>query len=143
MKKAPHFLKGSGISLKKTMLVMKISVFMLLLAMQISAKDFAQNTITLNLKGTTLEKVFKAVEKQTPYRFFYSDDVVPVNMPVTISVQEASLDAVMNKILAGSSFTWKLLDGKSVIVSKETELPLPKRLCPAMSPMSMERHWRM
>src|SRR5260221_3668144 len=118
MKNSAHFFKGSAISLKKTLLVMKISAFLLLLALQISAKNNAQNTITLDLKSTTLAKLFKAVENQTSYRFFYSDDVVPVNMPVSISVKDAPLDAVMNKILAGSAFTWKLLDGRSVIVTK-------------------------
>src|ERR1700694_1704689 len=118
MKKVAHFFQGSGILIRKTVLVMKISAFLLLLALQISAKNNAQNTITLNLKSTTLANLFKEVEKQTDYRFFYSDDVVPVDMPVSITVKDASLGAVMNKILAGSSFTWKLLDGRSVVVAK-------------------------
>jgi TonB-linked SusC/RagA family outer membrane protein len=128
MKKVAHFLDGSAISLKKTLLVMKISVFLLLLALQISAKNSAQDRITLDLKGTTLANLFKAVEKQTVYRFFYSDDVVPVNMPVSITVRDASIDAVMNKIFAGSAFSWKLLDGRSVIVARNAVAPVAETI---------------
>ena len=70
---------------------MKISAIFLLLAMQVSATNFAQGKINLNAKDISLSEVFKSIEKQTSYRFNYSNDVLPGNKLISVNVVNADI----------------------------------------------------
>ncbi len=61
----PHG-KGKGRVITKTLLVMKLTAFLLLAAcVQVSAKGFGQ-TISLYEKNAPLEKVIQQIKKQRP-----------------------------------------------------------------------------
>jgi len=49
--------------------VMKLVAFLLIVALHLNAKGFSQ--ITLSEKDAPLEKVFKVIENQSGYVFFY------------------------------------------------------------------------
>ena len=91
MKKIAQYRQLYHVFTKKTLLIMKISTLLLFLALHVSAKDYAQQKITLNVKNNSFISVLKTIEKQTTYRFFYSDDVVESNKQISIVVTEASL----------------------------------------------------
>jgi hypothetical protein len=56
--------------IKSVLIRMKlITIFLLAGCLQISAAGFSQN-INITQKRTSLESVFKAIEKQTDYTFF-------------------------------------------------------------------------
>ena len=114
----------------KKMLVMKISIFLMLIAMEVSANNYAQETISLHTTNTSLIKVLKSIEKQSSYRFFYSDDIVQAEKQVSISVKNATLDEVLGKVLTGLSLSWKVMDGNFVIISAlvKPENSIPQRI---------------
>ncbi len=57
--------------LTKTLLVMRLTIFLLTVTMlQASANGFSQS-VSLKEKNARLESVFKKIEKQTGYYFWY------------------------------------------------------------------------
>ena len=125
MKKIAQYGRLNHVFTKKTLLIMKISTLLLFLALHVSAKDYAQQKITLNVKSTSFKSVLKTIEKQTTYRFFYSDDVVAGNKPVSIVVSDASIEKVMELLLDNSVLTWKKMDADKIIIAAVTKIDYP------------------
>ena len=65
--------------LTKLLRIMKlIAILLFVCAMSVSAGGFSQNAkVTLSLKGVKLTRFFKAIEKETNYRFAFSNDIIP------------------------------------------------------------------
>jgi hypothetical protein len=60
------------------------------------------------------------IEKQSNYRFFYSNDVLSANKEVTAQFKDAYVEVILNKILDGLPVTWKLIDDKNIVISYKT-----------------------
>lgn len=85
--------------------VCQVSVLILLLLSFGNATAFSMDTyeetfkFTVNLKDATLEQFFFEIEKNSEYVFFYSEDVLDKNDLITISVKDATLSEILNKVL--------------------------------------------
>jgi aminopeptidase-like protein len=77
MTKIPIFLQACAPGWKKTLLVMRLSAIILLFSLHVSAGTYSQDKVTLNARNAALSKVLKSIEKQTTYRFVYSNEIVP------------------------------------------------------------------
>ncbi len=109
---------GSSMSaVRKTILIMKLSVFFLLLAMQISAVNYGQKYLNLKESNIALQDVLKKIENQSSFRFYYSNDVLPSQKLVSINVVNASLDNVMEKVLEGTGLHWKEINQNRVVIT--------------------------
>jgi TonB-dependent starch-binding outer membrane protein SusC len=116
MKKNKRCSNNAHLRKTKIMLIMKMYLVCFLLAMQVSAKDYAQK-ITLNVKNETIASVLKTIEKQTPYRFYYSNDVVPSQKLVSINITDAEIPKVMDLVLENLPLTWKQLDAIKIVIN--------------------------
>ena len=111
---------GLRMPCRKSTLIMKISIVLLLLSLQVSATNYAQK---LNLKenNISLAGVFKKIESQSNYRFYYSNDVVPSDKFVSVNVLNASIQDVLKEVFAGSDFTWNIVNKNKIVVSSRYE----------------------
>ena len=57
------------------------------------------------------------IEKHSDYRFLYTDDPVFENSRVTIKVQKAAFEEVMNRILAGTGLGYTVNNNELVVLS--------------------------
>ncbi len=97
------------------LLAMRFTAMLLLLgAMHLSGKTLSQ-TVTLNVRNTSLRHVFAAVEKQTGYTVLYSDDVVQENKTVSMNVTAVPLKDFLTKVLSPVSLTYRI-DGTSIFI---------------------------
>src|SRR5258708_11513830 len=86
--------------LTKTLLVMKLTIFLLLGAMlQVSARTNAQ-TVTYTGKSVPLTTVFSAIKEQTGYLFFYRKEDLAGAGTVTLQLPSVSLQAAFEQTLA-------------------------------------------
>lgn len=108
-------------AVRKTILIMKLSVFFLLLAMQISAVNYGQKYLNLKESNIALQDVLKKIENQSSFRFYYSNDVLPSQKLVSINAVNASLDNVMEKVLEGTGLHWKEITQNRVVISDAGE----------------------
>ncbi|HTH82539.1 MAG TPA: TonB-dependent receptor [Mucilaginibacter sp.] len=99
---------------------MKLFTFLLIIALHVSANSYSQKIISLDVKSATLKQVFKAIEKKSNYRFFYSDNIVPTDKKIAINIDAGTIKEVMDKALKEFPLTWKLIDDRSIVISEVT-----------------------
>lgn len=88
--------------------------------MQVSASSLAQK-VTLTKSSASLRSVFKELNKQTGYNFFYTDNLLENSSPVDINVKDAELSAVLNQIFAGQNLDF-IIRNKTVIIKPGTHV---------------------
>ena len=102
---------------KKTFLVMKFTAILLFAAcMQVSASGYAQK-ITLSQTNVSLKKVFKEIEDQSGYHFFYKDKLLRQAANVSVHVKDAAVEEVLDQCLKALPLSYTIVD--KIIVIKE------------------------
>jgi TonB-linked SusC/RagA family outer membrane protein len=104
---------------RKTFLIMRLSAFLLLAAIHVNASGFSQ--ITLSEKNAPLEKVFKAIERQSGYVFFYDHAWLQEAKTVHINVKNAPLTEVLSTCFKDQPLTYSIV-GKTIVVKQKEEL---------------------
>jgi len=105
--------------MKKILLVMKVTTFLLLLAiMQVSANTFAQK-ITLVRKNITLDQFFREIRKQTGYNISYSDQTVDDGKTVDVDFKNTPLENALKQALEDQLLVFKINDKDITIQPKE------------------------
>ena len=109
-----------GLTLSKTFLLLRLTtIFTLTSLVQVSANVTAQvNRISIALKNTSPDIALRAIEKKSDYKFVYSNNLFPTAQKININVTDASLEEVLNTILAPHSFTFRVMEGNLVAISK-------------------------
>ena len=106
-----------GKHLKKLLSLCKLVSLFLLFALQTNAQGNAK-TITLSEKNVPLEKLFRAIWKQTGQQFIYTDEMLKGTKNVTIEVKNASLNDVLNICFQNQPLTYTLQDNAIVVKQK-------------------------
>jgi TonB-dependent SusC/RagA subfamily outer membrane receptor len=79
----------------KTFLVMKLTAVLLVATfLQVSAKTIGQ-TISITQRNTSLEKVFKEINRKTGYQFFYQDELLKQARKFSIDVKNMPVEQVL------------------------------------------------
>ncbi len=100
---------------------MKLTTFLLLISFTTFASTgYSQaEKVSIQLKDATIKDLFRVVENQTSYKFLYRDDAVE-NIKVTMDELDTPLDKILNEVLAGSGFSYKILTNNLIVIgSKE------------------------
>lgn len=120
--------------LKKTLMVMKLTVVLFLVAcLQANATGFAQ-TFTLSLKEVPIEKAFKAIQKESGYHFFYNERLLKSCKKVTLQVNNASLQTVLDICFKDQPVAY-VIDEKQIVVKvKEPEAEQETVVVPSAPP---------
>lgn len=114
-------LYGASCMMKKMLRTMKLTLaFLIVTMMQVSASGFAQNKITLSEKNASLEKVLKSVRKQSGYNVFFILKEIKNAKPVSINVNQATLEETLNEIFKNQPLTYAI-EYKTVVVQKRKE----------------------
>ncbi len=103
-----HFPAGKW---KKTLFFMKLTVVLLLCSVGTLAAmpTYSQDkNLDVSYSGTSLISVLDDLQSRTGYYFVYFDGVVPENVTVTTSLRNASLEEVLDAVLVGNGFTYRI-----------------------------------
>jgi TonB-linked SusC/RagA family outer membrane protein len=103
----------------KIALIMKLTVVFLLIAcLQVSARGWSQERITLKMNGAEIKKVLFAIEKKSNYRFLFNESSLKGKPKVTVEAVETPITDVLDKILSNTGISYKIL-GSHLVVLKE------------------------
>ena len=80
------------------------------------AQDTVSGGITLDMKDVTLETVMNAIERQSGYLFL--NNQVDVSRTVSISVTDASIENVLDKLFKGTGINWRI-QGTNIYISNK------------------------
>jgi TonB-linked SusC/RagA family outer membrane protein len=105
----------------KVVRIMKLTTALLIIGcLHVSAKGLSQEKkVTLTIVNASIPQFFKSIEKRTDYRFAYSNDILPPNFLVTISVKETPVSAVLKSALERTGLKFSLVDNEVIVISKE------------------------
>ena len=110
----------------KTLLIMKLTVFLLLVIMHVSATGLSQK-ISIVKKNASLEEVFELLQKQSGYDFLFSSQILAKAHRVDIEAHNATVREVLDQCFKNQPLTYIIHD-KTIIVKekdKKDERPSP------------------
>ncbi|MGN6166082.1 MAG: TonB-dependent receptor [Flavisolibacter sp.] len=115
--------------LVKTLLIMKLTAVLLLIAcLQVSAKSNAQQ-VTLSEQNSSLKKVFKEIRRQTGYQFFYNSNLLDKAHEVSITVKNAPLSGVLDQLFTDQPLDYRIVD-KIIVVREKVKVTAPQNEVP-------------
>ncbi|WP_343690276.1 TonB-dependent receptor [Chitinophaga sp.] len=102
---------------------MKLAFTVILLTcMQVSANVFSQQRFTLNLEEIKLARLLKLIEKESDYRFVYSNDLIAADEKVTVNVNNKPLETVLQQALTHTGLTFKVMAGNLVGIAPGSQV---------------------
>ncbi|MGZ8556898.1 MAG: TonB-dependent receptor [Chitinophagaceae bacterium] len=118
-KTGPVISNNFGMS-RQMLRAMKLSALLILIAcLQVSAKGYSQ--ITLSEKNAPLEKIFKAIESQSGYVFFYDYAWLKEAKTVNLKVKKASLKEALDACFKDQPLTY-IIVSKTIVVKQKEEI---------------------
>lgn len=99
---------------------MKLGIVLLFLtATQVAAKPVrAQETVTINLQNAKLVTILKTIQKNSDYRFVFSNEIIDNDLRVDLRAENARVLDLLPNILKGTGLEFEKL-GKNLIVLKQ------------------------
>ena len=64
-----------------------------------------------------MREVIKELEETTEYRFFYNDGIKGLNSPISVDVEDADINAVMDAIAKQANVAYVLKSGNQIVLS--------------------------
>lgn len=106
------------------------AIFLFAACMQVSASGYSQK-ITLSQTNVSLKKVFREIENQSGYHFFYKDRLLRQTGNVSIDVRSASVEDALDQCLKDQPLTYTILDKTIVIKAKERQSVMVPKSTPS------------
>ena len=120
MEKNKQLFALNGQSCIKFLLHMKLTIaFILITALQLSAKTYSQQRITLKLQSTELKTALKQIERKSMYRFLYNNDVLSADQKISIDATNTLVTDVLNNLFNNTSLTYRILDNNLVVITQK------------------------
>ncbi len=97
---------------------MRLIVFLFFVSLvHVSASVYSQKTrLSVKVENATLQQVFKAIQEQSEFDFFYKNEQIPSKALVSIDLQNEGIEVILNKILTGTGLRYHVLD-KDIVIS--------------------------
>ena len=108
--------------LKKTLLIMRIAIILLLVGFfQTRANDaYSQKTrLSVNFSNTELVTILDKIENQSEFYFLYNEKLVDANRKVSIDARDQSLEEILKTLFAGTEVKYMILDRKIILSPDE------------------------
>ncbi len=94
-----------------------ILVCLSLTIVQIQTVFAAGQIISLNIRKGTISEVFREIEKQSEYKFFYNDEQINLNLPINVNIKENSIENVLKQVFSGTNITYKIVNNHIVLTN--------------------------
>ncbi|HUP13722.1 MAG TPA: carboxypeptidase-like regulatory domain-containing protein, partial [Niastella sp.] len=96
---------------------MKFSfVIILLSCLHVAAGGFSQNRISVDFQSTQLKKALSLIEKKGNVRFLYNESMVTNAPRITLSMANAEVTEVLNRLLNNTGLSYQLMANNLVIL---------------------------
>ncbi|HXB92073.1 MAG TPA: SusC/RagA family TonB-linked outer membrane protein [Puia sp.] len=109
----------------QTLLIMNLTAILLTaICLQVSARGVSQ-TITLSVKNAPIEKVFKSIEDQSGYVFFFNYAWLRHARKVSVETHNASLLEALDLCFREQPFTYEIVSRTIVVKPRQQRFILP------------------
>lgn len=97
--------------------IKRLIVFLSLIALHSPLTSKGQS-LSIDVKAASIERVFELIEKQSNFRFIYSQASLQQAKPITLTIKNASIEAVLTNCFRGQPLSYTR-DEKYIIVKTE------------------------
>ncbi len=88
-------------------------------------ESYSQETMfTVEYNNLSIKEVFREIERESEYIFFYLDNSIDLNRNVSVKADNQQVQAILDQIFTGTNNTYHISD-RQIIISKENVDPLP------------------
>lgn len=133
-------------NLKRAFKIMKATLLMLffsILYLQASTGYAQETELTLDLKSTTIQKVFKEIEKKSDFRFLFAGNTAEMmDKRVDLSVDAEKIDEILDRVLAETVLTYRILDNQIVVYRDASKHIAPAEASAASETQQQKREIR-
>lgn len=101
---------------------MRLYIILLLLTSTMiaaTANGLHAQVITLETKALPLHRVFKQIEKQTDYLFWYKGTMSGKNIPISVRMVNVPLRAALDKVFSNIPFSYEIV-GETIVVTDKS-----------------------
>jgi TonB-linked SusC/RagA family outer membrane protein len=103
----------------KIVLLMKLTAFLILVtALQVSAKTFSQEKVSVSFESVRLDKALKEVEKKSSFRFVFSSRLLSNRLRVTLQAKDIFVEELVKQLLGNTGLTYNLMENNLVVIKK-------------------------
>ena len=104
---------------KKKLLIMKVSFLLTFFTiLNVSANLHSQDMkLNLSVKDKSLIDVIRIIEKESKYRFFFSDNYEDLNNTVSLEMKDKNINEILSSLLDNKAITYKLLNNNIVVIT--------------------------
>jgi len=117
-KKRTNDYPGLNRLIRKGLLIMKLSLFLMLFGvLQSAASAYSQTwRINMNEKDISIKEVLKRIENNSEFRFFYEEKKLEVESKVVIDINQGTIEEVLNQIFEGKNIEYKVLENHFIVL---------------------------
>lgn len=95
-------------------------IFIILgLAASYANVSYSQTKIDINVNEVSLETLFNEIQSKSEYIFFYKDEVLITKDKITIHLEEATLETILDKVLKARNMDYSIVDRQVVVYRTE------------------------
>ncbi|MDX1285779.1 MAG: SusC/RagA family TonB-linked outer membrane protein, partial [Draconibacterium sp.] len=104
--------------LKKSVIIMKLTVLLLLAGMlTVSAKNYAQSGMfNFKAENKQVSFVLKKIEQSSDYRFFFVREQVDVKRKVSIDVSDSSIENVLDELFEDQGIKYEIKENNLIVL---------------------------
>src|ERR1035437_1837931 len=102
----------------KFLKIMRISTLLIMFSfLNIYAEGHSQNEkLTIQSDNISLRKLFSVIEKESHYKFLYSDDYLNFDKTVSLHATQQPLNEILSEVLDKSDIGFKLLENNLIVI---------------------------
>jgi len=112
---------------RKLLLTMKFTMLLVFLTVvQVYGSVYSQNTrLNLSVENKSMRDVFKLIEKESDFRFFFNDEFTELNKNLNLDISDKKIDDILAMILDNSEVTYRILENNVIVITPLSN-PLPQ-----------------
>lgn len=106
---------------------MKLTTLLLLTGMLgLHAASYSQRTpLNIRIENGSLRELFRQIQSQSDWHIFYKDELVNKEKNITLRMRTREISSVLDKALAGTALTYKVVGNQVAITPKSADTPPP------------------
>ena len=78
-------------------------------------------TVSINIPKGTISEVFKAIENQSEYKFFYNEKQVDLNQQVNVVTEKDNIENVLDDVFKNTDITYKIVNNHIVLTNSRVK----------------------
>ena len=110
------FFKGKDY--RKIVTIMKLNLFLIFVCtLNVFGEAYSQQSnIDIVLDGVETRLVIEEIENQSEFKFFYLSEQINMDRKVSIKVEGATIEEVLDQLFEESSIEYKILEDKLIVL---------------------------